>query len=57
MTSDFTQMRNEFRARYVRLYSTCDAPGFMDNVMSAAYQAEIGVYSLSWSGYGENYAK
>ncbi|KAF8303315.1 hypothetical protein DL93DRAFT_453633 [Clavulina sp. PMI_390] len=51
MTTDFNRMRTQFSARYVRLYSACDSPGFMDDVVKAAYTAGIGVYSLIWFGF------
>jgi len=51
LTADFTRMRTKFRSRFVRLYSACDNVGFMDNVISAAYGAGIGVYALIWFGF------
>jgi hypothetical protein len=45
-------MRVQFNARYVRVYAWCDSvEGFMDTVISAAYQVGIGVYSVIWFGY------
>ncbi|KAF8328395.1 glycoside hydrolase superfamily [Cantharellus anzutake] len=49
--SDFKLMRYMFGARYVRLYASCDNAGFMDIIISAAYNAGIGVYALIWFGF------
>ncbi|KIJ52657.1 glycoside hydrolase family 17 protein [Sphaerobolus stellatus SS14] len=49
---DFTRMRTEFNARYVRLYSWCDDDvNFFNDVINAAYQAGIGVYATVWFGF------
>lgn len=50
MLADFTRMRTQFNARYVRLYSACDDDGFMDDVIDAAWTSGIGVYALIWFG-------
>jgi hypothetical protein len=48
---DFTRMRTEFNARYVRLYSWCDDDfNFFNDVINAAYQTGIGVYATVWFG-------
>jgi len=44
-------MRTEFKARYVRLYFWCDKDGFLDDVVTAAYNAGIGVNSVIWFGF------
>lgn len=43
--SDFSRMRNQFNARYVRLYSWCDSRNndFPTDVVRAAYNAGIGM--------------
>lgn len=55
MTSVFKRMR-QLNGRYVRLYSSCDNPGFNDDVIAASFEAHIGIYALVWFGYvGEFY--
>ena len=46
--SDFSRMRNQFNARYVRLYSWCDWRNneFPADVVRAAYNAGIGMSSI-----------
>jgi len=44
-------MRTEFKARYVRLYFWCDKDGFLDDVVTAAYNAGIGVNAVIWFGF------
>jgi len=52
LISDFTRMRTEFNARYVRLYSWCDDDtNFFNDVINAAYQVGIGVYATVWFGW------
>lgn len=48
--SDFSRMRNEFNARYVRLYSWCDGRNneFPADVVRAAYNAGIGTLSAAY---------
>ncbi|KIJ46733.1 glycoside hydrolase family 17 protein, partial [Sphaerobolus stellatus SS14] len=49
---DFTRMRTEFNARYIRLYFWCDhATHFFDDVIGAAYEAGIGVYATVRFGF------
>ena len=47
--SDFSRMRSQFNARYVRLYSWCDwrNNGFPTDVVRAAYNAGIGMLSVT----------
>ena len=49
--SDFSRMRSEFNARYVRLYSWCDSSNnrfqFPTDVVRAAYNAGIGMLSVT----------
>jgi len=55
MVTIFTRMRNQFGARYVRIYSTCDNDGFTDDLVNAAYQAGVGLFALMWFGFtGDN---
>jgi hypothetical protein len=44
-------MKNQFGARYVRLYGTCDNVGYNDDLVNAAADAKIGVYGLVWFGF------
>jgi hypothetical protein len=47
--SDFSKMRSQFNARYVRLYSWCDSRNddFPADVVRAAYNAGIGMLSVA----------
>jgi len=49
LLSDFSRMRNQFHARYVRLYSWCDwrNDDFPADVVRAAYNAGIGKLSVT----------
>jgi exo-beta-1,3-glucanase (GH17 family) len=52
LVTDFTRMRNQFGARYVRLYSSCEwNDNYFNDVIAAAYQTGIGVYALIWFGF------
>ncbi|EEB95570.1 hypothetical protein MPER_05439, partial [Moniliophthora perniciosa FA553] len=44
-------IRNTFSGRYVRLYGACDRSGFYDDVVTAAWEAGIGVHALVWFGF------
>ncbi|KAJ3562847.1 hypothetical protein NP233_g9320 [Leucocoprinus birnbaumii] len=48
---DFTDIRQRFRGRYVRIYGACDRRGFYDDVINAAWQAGIGIHALIWFGF------
>lgn len=51
LTKSFTRMRTNFNARYVRMYGTCDTPGYTDQLIDSAWEAGIGIYPLIWFGY------
>ncbi|KIM30043.1 glycoside hydrolase family 17 protein [Serendipita vermifera MAFF 305830] len=52
LLADFTRMRNDYKARYVRLYGWCDDQGtYLNNVIQAAYSAGLGVYFTIWFGF------
>ncbi|KDQ20380.1 glycoside hydrolase family 17 protein [Botryobasidium botryosum FD-172 SS1] len=51
IAKDFTRMRKDFNARYVRIYAACDTSGFYDRIITAAYNAGIGVYAVIWFGF------
>ncbi|CAK5268687.1 unnamed protein product [Mycena citricolor] len=51
LVSEFTDIRQTFNGRYVRLYGACDRTGFYDDVVEAAWEAGIGVHALIWFGF------
>ncbi|EJD50771.1 glycoside hydrolase [Auricularia subglabra TFB-10046 SS5] len=51
MVRHFTNQRNAFGARYVRLYASCDTAGHTDNIVKAAYQTGLGIFALVWFGF------
>ncbi|KIM30062.1 glycoside hydrolase family 17 protein [Serendipita vermifera MAFF 305830] len=52
LESEFRQMRNNYNARYVRMYSWCDDDGtYINNFIQAAYSAGLGVYATIWFGF------
>ncbi|SCV73387.1 BQ2448_7313 [Microbotryum intermedium] len=51
LLTDFTRMRKQFGARYVRLYGACDATWFNDALVDAAAAANLGLYGLIWFGF------
>ncbi|PVF94620.1 hypothetical protein CPB86DRAFT_776546 [Serendipita vermifera] len=52
LARDFTRMRTQFGARYVRMYSWCDwDDGFFDRFVSTAYSSGLGVYATIWFGF------
>ncbi|KAF9033700.1 hypothetical protein BDZ89DRAFT_947653 [Hymenopellis radicata] len=48
---EFLDIRNTFGGRYVRLYGVCDNTGFYDNIVTAAWEAGLGVHALIWFGF------
>ncbi|KAG2017606.1 hypothetical protein CC2G_007105 [Coprinopsis cinerea AmutBmut pab1-1] len=48
---EFTDVRNRFKGRYIRLYGFCDQPGYYNNVIEAAWSAGVGVHALIWFGF------
>ncbi|KDQ57758.1 glycoside hydrolase family 17 protein [Jaapia argillacea MUCL 33604] len=48
---EFSDMRNRFNSRYVRLYGACDQDGFYDDVVEAAWNNSLGVHALIWFGF------
>lgn len=51
LQAEFSQMRNQYKARYVRMYSWCDDDGtYLNNFIRAAYSAGLGVYATIWFG-------
>ncbi|KAG1716395.1 hypothetical protein ID866_747 [Astraeus odoratus] len=51
LKKEFSDIRDNFNGRYVRLYGACDNPGFYDDVVDAAWEAGIGVHALIWFGF------
>ncbi|KAK0458407.1 glycoside hydrolase superfamily [Desarmillaria tabescens] len=55
LQNEFTDIRQRFNGRYVRMYGACDRDGFYDNVITAAWGADLGVHALIWFGFdGDN---
>jgi exo-beta-1,3-glucanase (GH17 family) len=51
MKSDFYKARHTFNSRYIRLYGVCDRKNFYDDVVTAAWYAQVGVHALIWFGF------
>ncbi|KAH7101498.1 glycoside hydrolase [Auriculariales sp. MPI-PUGE-AT-0066] len=52
MARSFKQMRQQYKARYVRIYGACTSNhAFYDQIVAAAYEAGVGVYGLIWFGF------
>ncbi|KAL0945462.1 hypothetical protein HGRIS_000951 [Hohenbuehelia grisea] len=51
LKKEFTDIRNTFNGRYVRIYGACDRKGFYDELIEAAWQAGLGVHALIWFGF------
>ncbi|KAK7037760.1 hypothetical protein VNI00_010721 [Paramarasmius palmivorus] len=51
LRTEFKDIRNTFNGRYVRLYGACDRDGFYDDIVTAAWEAGIGVHALIWFGF------
>ena len=52
LIAELTHMRAQYKARYVRLYSWCTwRDGYYEDVINAAFQVGLGVYSTIWFGY------
>lgn len=41
LIKEFTDARQNFNARFVRMYGACDNDGFMDDVIEAAWEGEL----------------
>ena len=55
MLAEFTDARNTFGSRYIRMYGTCDNAGFYDQVIDIAWQVGLGLHALIWFGFdGDN---
>lgn len=55
MLSDFKEMHNTYHARYIRVYAACDGRStFYDDLIEAAYEANMGVFALVWFGFNND---
>ncbi|KAF8900539.1 glycoside hydrolase superfamily [Mucidula mucida] len=48
---EFMDIRETFKGRYVRMYGFCDRAGFYDDIVTAAWDARLGVHALIWFGF------
>ncbi|EIW82653.1 glycoside hydrolase family 17 protein [Coniophora puteana RWD-64-598 SS2] len=51
LQKEFSDIRNHFKSRYVRLYGACDNDGFYDDIVEAAWNNGLGVHALVWFGF------
>ncbi|KAI0062920.1 hypothetical protein BV25DRAFT_1803220 [Artomyces pyxidatus] len=51
LQKEFSDIRNNFNSRFVRLYGACDRDGFYDDVVTAAWDNTLGVHALVWFGF------
>ncbi|KAH9895001.1 glycoside hydrolase superfamily [Cubamyces lactineus] len=51
LIQEFSDIRNHFNSRYVRLYGACDREGFYDDIVEAAWENTLGVHALIWFGF------
>jgi len=51
LKKEFRDIKQRFNGRYVRLYGTCDKAGYYNDVVDAAWDAELGVQALIWFGF------
>lgn len=51
LNREFLDARKTFNSRYIRLYGTCDEAGYYDKVITAAWNAGLGVQALIWFGF------
>jgi len=55
LVKDFTRMRHDFNARYVRIYSACESDdNIYDRIINVGYKAGVGVYALIWFGFNND---
>ncbi|CAA7267457.1 unnamed protein product [Cyclocybe aegerita] len=53
LRQEFLDIRYTFKGRYVRLYGACDRSGFYDDIVGAAWRANLGVHALIWFGWDD----
>ncbi|KAI0745414.1 glycoside hydrolase superfamily [Earliella scabrosa] len=51
LKTEFTNIRNKYKGRYIRLYGVCDKKGYYNDVIDAAWEAGLGVHALVWFGF------
>ncbi|KIM80532.1 glycoside hydrolase family 17 protein [Piloderma croceum F 1598] len=51
LKKDFENIRTKFNGRYIRLYGTCDNNGYYNDIVTAAWDAGLGVHGLVWFGF------
>lgn len=51
MQSDFGRMRNQFKARYVRMYGWCEDGDFLTRITNAAFSQGVGLHGTIWFGF------
>lgn len=48
LKKDFGNIRTKYKGRYIRLYGTCDNKGYYNDIVTAAWDAGLGVHALIW---------
>ncbi|KAJ7284400.1 B-(1-6) glucan synthase [Mycena rebaudengoi] len=51
LRTEFLNIRQQFKGRYIRMYGFCDRAGFYNDIIDAAWGAGIGVHALIWFGF------
>ncbi|KAK0448908.1 glycoside hydrolase superfamily [Desarmillaria tabescens] len=51
LRSEFTDIRQRFNGRYVRIYGACTDLTHNDDVINAAWDAGVGIHALVWFGF------
>ncbi|KAJ7173964.1 glycoside hydrolase superfamily [Mycena crocata] len=51
LRTDFLNIRQTFKGRYIRMYGVCDRTDFYNDIVDAAWGAGIGVHALIWFGF------
>jgi hypothetical protein len=48
LKKDFGNIRTKYKGRYIRLYGACDKKGYYNDIVTAAWDAGLGVHALIW---------
>lgn len=51
LKKDFGNIRTKYKGRYIRLYGACDKKGYYNDIVTAAWDAGLGVHALIWFGF------
>ncbi|KAJ7116579.1 glycoside hydrolase superfamily [Mycena epipterygia] len=51
LRSEFLNIRNKFKGRYIRMYGFCDTPGERCDIQISADHNAVGVHALIWFGF------